>query len=428
MECDNYKELISLYFDNELDEKEEKELFEHLTNCPSCRKEYEELKAVMDMLGEIEEQELPEGFHDEVMAKIKAEAKPQKKKIPWARYTSIAASICAVFIVGGAVFATGFMGMGGSQFAADAASPQMYGMMSNTTTTESAKGEIMYDVVVEESAPMEMEELKYASGSTSATNDGAVATALIEDGNEDTVLKMIKRGNVSVRVKNFEDAIDMVKADVEGKGGYVENFNSYVYSDRWVNGKKVSLREGQLVLRVPSETYEATYEYLKTIGEVTNENESRENVTDSYIEVESRMKAKLTEEARLIELLAKAETVDDIIIIEGRLSDVRGEIDGYQSRLDNWDKQVSYSTISLYIMEDPDETIENVSPDLGTRIKNSFARGINNFISDIENIIISFAGNIINLAVFVIVIAVVVIVARKVIKKKFGKKDKGNNQ
>jgi len=61
---------------------------------------------------------------------------------------------------------------------------------------------------------------------------------------------------------------------------------------------------------VPSDTYEATFEYLKTLGEVTNENESRENVTDSYIEVESRMKAKLTEEARLIELLAKAETVN----------------------------------------------------------------------------------------------------------------------
>ena len=423
MGCDDYKELISLYFDKELDEKEEKELFEHLTNCPSCRKEFEELKVVMDMLGEIEEEELPDGFHNEVMAKIKAEAKPQKKKTPWARYTSIAASICAVFIVGGAVFATGFMGMGGSQFAADAASPQMYGMMSNSTTTESAKSEVMFDTVVEETAPMEMEELKFATGNTVA-NDGAMPTALIETGSDPAELKIIKRGNIDIRVKNFENAVDEVKADVEGKGGYVENFNSYVYSDRWVNGNKVSLREGQLVLRVPSDTYEATFEYLKTIGEVTNENESRENVTDSYIEVESRMKAKLTEEERLIELLAKAETVNDIIVIEERLGNVRGEIDAYQSRLDNWDKQVSYSTISVYIMEDPDETIENVSPDLGTRIKNSFKRGINNFISGIENIIVSFAGNIVNLAAFVIVVAVVVVVVRKIIRKKFGKKNK----
>ena len=424
MGCDDYKELISLYFDKELDEKEEKELFEHLTNCPSCRKEYEELKVVMDMLGEIEEEELPEGFHNEVMAKIKAEAKPQKKRIPWARYTSIAASICAVFIVGGAVFATGFMGMGGSQFAADAASPQMYGMMSNSTTTESAESEVMFDTVVEETAPMEMEELKYASGNTVSANDGAAVVALVETGKDAAELKIIKRGNIDIRVKNFENAVDEVKADVEGKGGYVENFNSYVYSDRWVNGNKVSLREGQLVLRVPSETYEATFEYLKTLGEVTNENESRDNVTDSYIEVESRMKAKFTEEERLIELLAKAETVNDIIVIEERLGNVRGEIDAYQSRLDNWDKQVSYSTISVFIMEDPDETIENVSPELGTRIKNSFKRGINNFISGIENIIVSFAGNIVNLAAFVIVVMVVVVVVRKVIKKKFGKKNK----
>jgi len=416
MGCENYKELISLYFDKELNDKEEKELFEHLNDCPSCRKEFEELKAVLEMLGEIEEEELPENFHEEVMSMIRNHAKPQKKKTPWARYTSIAASICAVFIVGGAVFATGFMGMGGNS-AADAASPMMYGMMSQNTTTESAKGEVMFDTVVMEEVA-ETEELKYAAGST-VTSDGASPVAEYQ-----TDLKIIKTGSIDIRVKNFDEAVDTVKTDTEGKGGYVENFNSYVYSDRWVNGEKVSLREGYLVLRVPSDTYEATFEYLKTLGEVTNESESRDNVTDSYIETESRMKAKLAEEARLIELLAEAETVEDIITIEGRLSDVRGEIDGYQSRLDSWDKRVDYSTISVYLMEDPDETVENISPDLGTRIKNSFARGVNNFIDGIESIIITFAGNIVNLAVFVIAVVVVVVIVKKVIRKKFKKKDK----
>ncbi len=418
MGCENYRDLISAYIDGELNETEEKELLDHLNDCPSCRKEYEELKAIVEMVGDVGEEELPENFHNEVMAKLRATAVPKKKKTPWARYTSIAASICALFIVGGAVFATGFMGMG-SQSAADAASPEMYGMMSNNTTMESAKGEIMFDTIVEDSVDMEMEDLKYTASTT--TSDGAAPMAVAEAGN--TKLKIIKTGSININVKNFDDAVDAVKADVEGKGGYVENFNSYVYSDRWVNGQRVSLREGHLILRVPSNDYETTFEYLKTLGEVTNENESRDNVTDSYIEVESRMKAKLTEEQRLIELLAKAETVDDIIAIEGRLSNVRGEIDGYQSRLDSWDKQVDYSTISVYIMEDPDETVENLSPDLGTKIKNSFTRGINNFIDGIENIIVSFAGNIINLAAFVVVVVVVVVVIRKLIKKKF-KKDK----
>ena len=136
------------------------------------------------------------------------------------------------------------------------------------------------------------------------------------------------------------------------------------------------------------------------------------------------MEAKKTEAARLVELLAKAESVDDIISIEGRLSEVRGEIDSYTSQLKSWDKQVNYSTISITVTEEADETFSNVSPDLGTRIKNSFIRGINRFTNGLENLAVGFVGSIIYIAIIVIIIVAVVAAVKKKIRKRRSNEDK----
>lgn len=410
--CDNYEEMISLYIDGELDENEEKELLEHLNNCPLCEKEYEELKAVKAMLDEIEREELPENFHNEVMAKIREQSAPKtvKKKRRWDRYVSLAASICALVVVGG-VLGTGFFGMG-SESAADAASSEMYYATNQTTAM---KGE----AVVEEYAAEETMDGVSVSLASGGTDTGAA----VAEAKATADLKIIKSGSLEISVKNYDEAIEAIKNDVEGKNGYIESSNSYVYSNNWVNSKMVSLREGYLVLRVPAEEYENAFGYIKTLGEVSNEYESQDNITDSYIDTESRMLAKKTEEQRLIELLAKAENVDDIVTIEARLSEVRGEIESYESRLISWDKQVDYSTIDVRIIEDPDEKVENVSSDIGTKIKNSFVRGINNFIEGVEAIIISIAGNVIGIGIFIIAVVIIVVAVKKGVKKIKNKKD-----
>ncbi len=410
MECEKYRDLISLYIDGEINENDEKELLEHLENCPLCRKEFEELKAITDMLGKIEEAELPENFHTEVMTAIKAQSSPIKKNKPkriWARYASLAASICALFIVGASVLGSGMLGMGSS--AADAASEEMY--FSQATTNSAMPEAEKYDMVVENSM-------------VSGTADGTAYKSSLEAGvaKQRADLKIIKTASLDIRVKSFDETVEAIRVDVENKGGYVENFNSYVYNERWVNGEQISLHEGNLTLRVPSDDYDAAYEYLKTLGDVTNENENRDNVTESYIDVESRMLVKKTEEQRLVELLAKAENIDDIIQLESRLSVVRGEIESYEAQLKHWDKEVDYSTINVFITEDPDEAVEPVSPDLGTRIKNSFNRGINRFVSGVENFIINIAGNAVSIVIFVAVVVVVIVAGRKGIKKMKNKK------
>ena len=69
------------------------------------------------------------------------------------------------------------------------------------------------------------------------------------------------------------------------------------------------------------------------------------------MDTQSRLDAYETEETRLLEILAQAETVEDMITVESRLSEIRYEKEWLTSQLKNWDNQVSYSTVYLHLRE-----------------------------------------------------------------------------
>ena len=92
-------------------------------------------------------------------------------------------------------------------------------------------------------------------------------------------------------------------------------------------------------------------EDVKGVSNVVSYNESTENVTLQYVSTESRVKALEVEQERLLELLAKAETMEDILTIESRLTDVRYELESVTSQLRVLSNQVDYATIHLYISQ-----------------------------------------------------------------------------
>ncbi len=63
--------------DGALTQEEERELSEHLARCPSCWEMREQLSALRDGFGELEESEAPEGFTQGVMERVRAEEKPK---------------------------------------------------------------------------------------------------------------------------------------------------------------------------------------------------------------------------------------------------------------------------------------------------------------------------------------------------------------
>ena len=112
-----------------------------------------------------------------------------------------------------------------------------------------------------------------------------------------------------------------------------------------------------LTIRVPAENLDNFVSQMGEKANIVSTSESTENVTLTYVSTQSRVEALETEQKRLLELLENAETMEDLLVIEERLTDVRWELENYASQLRVLDNQVNYSTIHLSVWEVDEPTV-----------------------------------------------------------------------
>ena len=140
-----------------------------------------------------------------------------------------------------------------------------------------------------------------------------------------------------------------------------------------------------------------------------------------YVDTESRKIALETERDRLLELLEKAETVEDIITIEGRLSEVRYQLESYASQLRTYDNLVDYSTVHISIREVDRET--KVEPKtFWEEVTEEFGDSLYCIGRDCKRFAIWFLGSTPYLLIWAVVIVIAVIGFRIIGKKRRLKK------
>lgn len=278
------------------------------------------------------------------------------------------------------------------------------GMMTESAADESAADTAAYmtdDVYMNESAAVAEEPAMEAGGAAESPR---------VQGSE---RKLIRNVTLNVETETFDDLLKAITEKTDGFGGYVEESNTYNGSNYYGRGT----RNASFVLRIPSERLD---EFLGTVSEISNvvsRNESVTDVTLQYVDMESHKEALVTEQTRLLELLEKAESVEDIISIESRLSDVRYQIESMESQLRTMDNQVSYSTVRLYIDE-----VEKLTPvkeqSSFEKIKTGFVRSLYNIGNGTKNLMIGFIINLPYLALWAVIIVIAALLVRRM--KKYG--------
>ncbi len=222
--------------------------------------------------------------------------------------------------------------------------------------------------------------------------------------------KLIKTVNMSVETERFDDLMPNLEKQVAALGGYIEsmsvNNREYYHTDG-----TSSLRYGDMTVRIPKENLETFLSQVSGQSNVVSRSEYVEDVTLQYVDLESHKKALTTEQDRLLELLEQAETVEDIITIEGRLSDVRYQIESMESQLRTYDNKIDYSTVYLSISE-----VERYTPteenSVGERIRTGFLKSLDGVGNGILNFAVWFVTHIPYLVVWAIVIGVIILIVK----------------
>ena len=141
--CEEFAPLLSAFVDGELTEEERAEVLAHVSECEECGRLLGELTALHAALGELEDEDVPAGFTEGVMAAVRAEkaaAKPQaKKRSAWRRWMPMAAC-AAIIALAAAVTIPQMDQKTGSDSAAPAApeNAQMYAADTFDTTADAS--------------------------------------------------------------------------------------------------------------------------------------------------------------------------------------------------------------------------------------------------------------------------------------------------
>ncbi|MDE2900181.1 MAG: DUF4349 domain-containing protein, partial [Chloroflexota bacterium] len=104
--------------------------------------------------------------------------------------------------------------------------------------------------------------------------------------------------------------------------------------------------------------FASAYDRIRQLGEVLNEHQGSEDVSEQFIDLEARLNSAKREEQSFLSLLGRANTVSDVLTIERELARVRSDIERYQGQLDFLSRRVDLSTIWVELVPEEGPFIE----------------------------------------------------------------------
>ena len=163
--------------------------------------------------------------------------------------------------------------------------------------------------------------------------------------------KIIKEGSISFETTDAKKTRDDIVKVVNENNGYLssDNITNYSQSTRY-----------RVTIRVPADNFDKLLEQISGTAKKVDSKEIKSlDVTEEFVDVESRIKTKKELETRYKELLKQANKVDDILLIEKEIGVLRTDIEAFEGRLRYLKDKVAYSTLTIEFYEQTESTPES---------------------------------------------------------------------
>lgn len=208
------------------------------------------------------------------------------------------------------------------------------------------------------------EEPEYAAGRTDTKG-------LLDTMSNAKGLKLIYTGYLSMETRVFDEDFARLTALVTQTGSYVSSSN--------MENRSNDTRYLHMTVRVPKEQFSSFMDQAGEIGHKLDVSVDSQDVTPEYTDTELRLSTLRNQHQRLSELLKDAATLEDIVSLEMRLSEVEGEIESLEGRLRGLDSYIEYSTVNIDLSEVKTLTqVEDPEDSLGDRIATGWYNSLTN--------------------------------------------------
>jgi hypothetical protein len=151
--------------------------------------------------------------------------------------------------------------------------------------------------------------------------------------------KIIRSGEIRFETDDLIKTESLISKAVSELKGYVSNDNLYNSDDRTTH---------RLVIRIPAENFDILLDRIsENAQKIDSKTVDAQDVTEEYIDVESRMRTKKEIESRYKELLSQAKDVEDILSIEKEIGTLRTDIESVEGRMQYLQNQVAFSSLTV---------------------------------------------------------------------------------
>jgi hypothetical protein len=155
-----------------------------------------------------------------------------------------------------------------------------------------------------------------------------------EEGRVSTNKKVIYSSSIYLTVENTDSAIARLTSIAQRHKGYVQESGTT-----------------KCVIRIPNDARTAAAGEIEACGKVTYKNTIGEDVSEQYADYEIRLDNALNARKRYLELLEKAATVAEALLVEKELERLNETIDLLEGKMNRINHLSTYSTITIYLKE-----------------------------------------------------------------------------
>lgn len=289
---------------------------------------------------------------------------------------------------------------------------QLMGCSSAETSSTQLMENMKSYTFAEDSAPAEFNGMAYDTEYFDATVMTTEAYAPGENNvqNDLASRKIIKNATLSFETKAYDEFMSKLEQCINGLGGYIESSEAYgggIYNSR--------SRDSHITARIPETNYNKFMYDVCELGTMTFKSESSDDVTMSYVDTEMHIKALETEYDALLEILDKATSLDDVIQLQSRISEVTYQIDSYKSQLRKYDDLISYCTVNISVSEVWRENQNKEAMSFGERIISGLQDTFYDIGEDLTDFSVVFIVSLPYILIWAVVIFILGIILRRVI-------------
>ena len=184
--------------------------------------------------------------------------------------------------------------------------------------------------------------------------------------------KVIRTAQVDLQVNNVETMLATIRGITDGAGGLVFASSTSFDGDNQL---------ATITLDVPADQFDQVITSLRSangVKKVQRESVSSQDVTDEYVDLQSRLKSLNASHDRLLDLIKQATNINDIVTLDDHLSNIESQIDQVTGRMNYIDKKTSFSRIVVTLS--PVAVLAHQGGngfDLGRAVEDAWASSLN---------------------------------------------------